>query len=312
MDVPILPKKWPLARLLLVAGGVLLVGLLATSVFTACSAAGLRVDTRRLTISPVSRGAFQEFTALDGVVQPLRTTYLDAAEDGTVQELLVEESATLTPGQPILRLTNTNLQLEMVNRETAVFELMNNLQNTRNQLVQNRMQRQNQLTDLDFQLAEALLLVGLLLPAFNELTGKNLALTWDFRLVLAFLGIGLATGLLAGSYPAFYLSGFRPAAVLKGKLAAGAADRWTRQGLVVFQFTLSVLFIVAVLVINRQLAFVQRKSLGYEKQNVLYFETAGRAAQRPAAFLAEVQKLPGVVRASALWGGLLGERGPGR
>ncbi|WP_139921741.1 FtsX-like permease family protein [Hymenobacter sp. DG01] len=161
-------------------------------------------------------------------------------------------------------------------------------------------------------LGGALLLVGLLLPAFNEMTGKHLALTWDFRLVLAFLGIGLATGLLAGSYPAFYLSGFRPAAVLKGKLAAGAADRWTRQGLVVFQFTLSVLFIVAVLVINRQLAFVQRKSLGYDKQNVLYFETAGRAAQRPAAFLAEVQKLPGVVSASALWGGFLGERGPGR
>ncbi|MBC8082219.1 MAG: ABC transporter permease, partial [Hymenobacter sp.] len=129
-------------------------------------------------------------------------------------------------------------------------------------------------------LGGALLLVGLLLPAFNKLTGKHLALAWDFRLMLSFLGIGLATGLLAGSYPAFYLSGFRPAAVLKGKLSAGAADRWTRQGLVVFQFTLSVLFIVAVLVINRQLVFVQRKSLGYDKQNVLYFETAGRAAQR--------------------------------
>ena len=155
MDVPIPKKKWPLARLLLLAGGLLLIGLLTASVFTARSAAGLRVDTRRLTISPVSRGAFQEFTALDGVVKPMSTTYLDAAEDGTVQELLVEEGATLTPGQPILRLANTNLQLEMVNRETAVFDLMNNLQNTRNQLVQNRMQRQSQLTDLDFQLAEA-------------------------------------------------------------------------------------------------------------------------------------------------------------
>lgn len=157
-------------------------------------------------------------------------------------------------------------------------------------------------------LGGALVLVALLLPAFNELTGKHLALAWDVRLLLAFVGIGLATGLLAGSYPAFYLSGFRPAAVLKGKLAAGAADRWTRQGLVVFQFTLSVLFIVAVLVINRQLAFVQRKSLGYDKAHVLRFDTAGEAARQQAAFLSEVKKLPGVVQASSVLGGFLGGR----
>ena len=67
----------------------------------------------------------------------------------------MEEGTTLTAGQPLLRLTNPDLQLEMVNRETAVYELMNNLRNTRNQLLQNRILRQNQLADIDFQLAEA-------------------------------------------------------------------------------------------------------------------------------------------------------------
>lgn len=149
-------------------------------------------------------------------------------------------------------------------------------------------------------------LVQLVLPQFSELTGKPLALQWEPQLVGASLALALGTGLLAGSYPAFYLSGFQPAAVLKGKLPTRAGDVWTRQGLVVLQFTLSVLFIVAVVVVNAQLAFVQRQPLGYDKAHVLHFETAGRAARQPAAFLAEVKKLPGIVQASSLAGSFLG------
>ena len=148
-------------------------------------------------------------------------------------------------------------------------------------------------------------LVQLVLPQFSEVTGKPLALRWEWPLVGAGLALALGTGLLAGSYPAFYLSGFQPAAVLKGKLPTRAGDVWTRQGLVVLQFTLSVLFIVAVVVVNAQLAFVQRQPLGYDKAHVLHFETAGRAARQPAAFLAEVKKLPGVVQASSIAGSFL-------
>jgi putative ABC transport system permease protein len=148
-------------------------------------------------------------------------------------------------------------------------------------------------------------LVQLVLPQFSEVTGKPLALRWEPQLVGAGLALALGTGLLAGSYPAFYLSGFQPATVLKGKLPTKAGDVWTRQGLVVLQFTLSVLFIVAVVVVNAQLAFVQRQPLGYDKAHVLHFEAAGRAARQPAAFLAEVKKLPGVGQASSLVGGFL-------
>ena len=154
MDIPIPPKKWPLAGRWLAAGG-LLAGLAAAWAWWPVPGQRLHVAASRLTISPVTRGNFQEFTAIDGVVQPLRTVYLDAPEASTVQQVLVEEGATLTAGQPLLRLANPDLQLEMVNRETAVYDLMNNLRNTRNQLLQNRILRQNQLADIDFQLAEA-------------------------------------------------------------------------------------------------------------------------------------------------------------
>ncbi|RFP64394.1 ABC transporter permease [Hymenobacter lapidiphilus] len=151
-------------------------------------------------------------------------------------------------------------------------------------------------------------LVQLVLPQFSALTGKPLALHWEWPLVGVGLALALGTGLLAGSYPAFYLSGFQPAAVLKGKLPTRAGDVWTRQGLVVLQFTLSVLFIVAVVVVNAQLAFVQRQPLGYDKAHVLRFDTGGKAAREQAAFLAEVKKLPGVVQASSVLGGFLGGR----
>jgi HlyD family secretion protein len=154
MDVRIPKKKWWfVARWWWL--GLLLAGMGAAGLYWPRPGQRLHVEASRLTISPVTRGNFQEFTAIDAVVQPLRTVYLDAAEAGTVQQVLVEEGATLTAGQPLLRLANPDLQLEMVNRETAVYELMNNLRNTRTQLLQNRILRQNQLADIDFQLAEA-------------------------------------------------------------------------------------------------------------------------------------------------------------
>ena len=155
MDVLIPKKKWSFVARWWWLGALLLAGAVTAARYWPRPGQRLHVAASRLTISPVTRGNFQEFTAIDGVVQPLRTVYLDAAEAGTVQQVLVEEGATLTAGQPLLRLTNPDLQLEMVNRETAVYELMNNLRNTRNQLLQNRILRQNQLADIDFQLAEA-------------------------------------------------------------------------------------------------------------------------------------------------------------
>jgi putative ABC transport system permease protein len=155
----------------------------------------------------------------------------------------------------------------------------------------------------------AILMVGLLLPHFNLITGKDLVLAFDGRIVTAFLGIAVVTGLIAGSYPALFLSRLNTAKVLQGKFKTPSSDLLARKGLVVFQFALSVIFIVAVLVVYRQIEFVQTKNLGYDRENVLYFETNGRVAINPETFLNEVKKMPGVVNASSMLGNLVGERG---
>ncbi|GAB2960633.1 efflux RND transporter periplasmic adaptor subunit [Hymenobacter coalescens] len=168
MDIPIQKKTWTPARLLLLGAAVLLLVWGAATLLTAAGPAKLNVDSERLTISPVTRGPFQEFVPVDGAVMPIHTVYLDAPEGGTVQRILVEDGATLAAGQPIIQLANTDLQLEMVNRETAVFDLMNNLHNTRNLLQQNRIQQLNQLADIEFQLREAQRLYDLNSTLYQE------------------------------------------------------------------------------------------------------------------------------------------------
>jgi putative ABC transport system permease protein len=146
----------------------------------------------------------------------------------------------------------------------------------------------------------AVLVVDLLLGEFNEITGKHLVLAFTSDFCLSLCLLVLITGLLAGSYPAFYLSGFRPASILKGRMNTSAGELWIRKGLVIFQFTLSVIFIVSVSVIFGQLEFVQDKNLGYDKENILYFECDGTVARDPDAFTDKLSALPGVVRASSM------------
>lgn len=153
----------------------------------------------------------------------------------------------------------------------------------------------------------ALLFVELLLPGFNSVTNKSLAMHFDVKLILSLLGITLFTGLVAGSYPALYMSGFNPAFALKGKMANSLGALWTRRGLVVFQFTLSVILIVCVFVVYKQIEFVQTKNLGYKKDNVIYFETAGKLKNNVDPFIAEVKKIPGVLNASSINRSFLGD-----
>ncbi|WP_353718506.1 ABC transporter permease [Dyadobacter sp. 676] len=146
----------------------------------------------------------------------------------------------------------------------------------------------------------ALGIVWLLLPRFNLITGKQLTLQPDTQLVAALLAMMLVTGLLAGSYPALYLSRFNPALTLKGKLMHVVGDLWVRKGLVVFQFAVSVIFIISVVVVYKQIDYVQSKNPGYERANIVYFEMEGRAAAQRDAFLERLRTLPGVANASSI------------
>jgi putative ABC transport system permease protein len=149
-----------------------------------------------------------------------------------------------------------------------------------------------------FGLLLAVALAYLLLPQFNQLTGKQIALRFDAPLVVELVIIAVSTGLLAGSYPAFYLSGFNPITVLKGKLAASLAGANARKGLVVFQFTLSIVLIVSVLIVYRQVQFIQAIDPGFQKNHVIRFSAEGKILQHQEAFVTQLKNIPGVVNAS--------------
>jgi len=146
----------------------------------------------------------------------------------------------------------------------------------------------------------AVLIVTLLLPVFNQVTGKHFETVFTPSVLAVMLGVTLVTGILAGSYPAFYLSGFNPILVLKGKLRNSVLELLTRKGLVVFQFTISLVLIVSMIVIYRQVRYVQSKNLGYNRDHIVYFDKEGAVAQNQAVFLAELRKVPGVVSASTM------------
>ncbi len=143
-------------------------------------------------------------------------------------------------------------------------------------------------------------LVGLLLPACNELSGKQLTLSLDNTRLLVSLGATLlATVLLAGIYPALLLSSFQPLHVLKGKLLAGTGGSSFRKLLVAGQFTASVVLIVSTLVIGRQLDYVRKKELGYRKENVFSFWMRGEMGRHFESIRSELQGQPGITGVTA-------------
>jgi len=147
-----------------------------------------------------------------------------------------------------------------------------------------------------------------LLPEFNQLTGKTMVLHFTWQMVAAVVVIALITGFLAGSYPAFYISGFNPLAILKGKLSTSTAELLSRKGLVVFQFTLSTILIVAVTVIYQQIQFIRNSGLGYNKENIVRLNAEGNVQHKQEAFLSELQQVAGVVNAGYTFHNIVGRK----
>jgi putative ABC transport system permease protein len=117
----------------------------------------------------------------------------------------------------------------------------------------------------------ALAIAQLLLPAFNLITGKSLQLDLfgDSSLIISLIGLVVAMAVIASSYPTFFLTGFHPVEGVKGKLKAGSKGKAFRSGLVVFQFSVSIILIVCTAVVYQQLSFVSEKDLGFNKENLL-------------------------------------------
>jgi len=145
----------------------------------------------------------------------------------------------------------------------------------------------------------AMIMVECLLPQFNNLTGKQLAIDYsDFRWILGLLMIIVITGLLAGAYPAFLLSSFKPMLVLKSFIQSGSGRSILRNGLVVFQFTLSIAIILATILVYRQLNYMNNKELGYNPEQLLVIQKAYGLLPHHETFKEELLKNNNIISAT--------------
>jgi putative ABC transport system permease protein len=146
----------------------------------------------------------------------------------------------------------------------------------------------------------AVVLAWLAMPLFNQVAAKHLSFTvHSFTWLLpSLLAIVLVIGFLAGSYPAFFLSGFQPIEVLKGKIAAGFKGGFLRSFLVIFQFSISIFLIIGTLVIYNQLKYIHTKSLGYNRSQKLVIKNTDVLGKQAKILKQEIKQMPGVLSAT--------------
>jgi HlyD family secretion protein len=155
VDRVIAKKKWGKKRILTLAGILGIATLAVASYIATTKKSQLNVDVERITVSEIKKGPFLEFIPVNGVVLPITTIYLDALEGGRVEEKYVEDGSTMKKGDPILRLSNTDLELNLVNQETQVYNLLTQMQISQNAARQNTIGKLNQMTDVESDLKEA-------------------------------------------------------------------------------------------------------------------------------------------------------------
>jgi putative ABC transport system permease protein len=144
-------------------------------------------------------------------------------------------------------------------------------------------------------IAIAIILVIVSLPAFNNLTHKQIVFPYSDKIFWAsILGLALMAGFISGSYPALFLSSFNPIVVLKGTLKLSSASAWFKKGLVVFQFVLSIVLIVGTIVVSKQVNYIQTKNLGYDRENLVYIPMEGDLPKQYELFRQQASTMPGI------------------
>ncbi len=152
----VLPKRfWTTQRMAIFGGSALVIGLLAYTFFFADRRSKLNVEKDKITVSSVATGPFEDFIAVTGVVQPLKTIRLDAIEGGYVTQKLVEGGNTVKQGEVLLKLENQSLKLSFLQSETEANRLVNDLQNTRQRIQIERFTLRKTLADVDAQISQA-------------------------------------------------------------------------------------------------------------------------------------------------------------
>jgi len=145
-----------------------------------------------------------------------------------------------------------------------------------------------------------LIISTLMLHYFNSISGKTISIPWgEWWFVPSLLGLSVLIGSIAGIYPSFYLSSFKPIHVLKGKLTQGTKSSPLRSSLVIFQFTISIILLIGTMVIEKQMNFILNKKIGFDKEQVLLIQGTGTLGAHVVAFANELREAPQVVDVSA-------------
>lgn len=155
MDIPLKKKRFTTKKIAIIGGAILIIALITFVLISSTGKSKLNVEKERISISEVRKGNFQENIPVNGVVLPIKTIYLDAMEGGRVEERFVEDGKMMEKGEPIIRLSNTDLELSLVNQETSVYNLLTQMQISQNASRQNTINRRNNLTDVENQFVEA-------------------------------------------------------------------------------------------------------------------------------------------------------------
>ena len=155
MDRKIEKKTWNSKRILIIVGVTALILLVGSSIYFTSGKSKLDVDTERITVSTITKGPFQEFIPVNGVVMPLTTIFLDATEGGVVEEKYVEDGAMLKKGDPILKLSNVDEELNLATQESGVFAEQTQMQISHNNAQQNTISKLNSMADVDNTFKEA-------------------------------------------------------------------------------------------------------------------------------------------------------------
>jgi len=141
----------------------------------------------------------------------------------------------------------------------------------------------------------AVVILYFILPYFNNLTEKQLTLPFDVMSILVLVALTIFVGLLAGIYPSFILSSFNPVVVMKGNFTGHSKGKWIRNGLVIFQFWISIILMIGTMVIQNQMKFMSDKSLGFDREQVLVVEKGFNLdPQRMTTLIEEIKRLPEV------------------
>lgn len=140
------------------------------------------------------------------------------------------------------------------------------------------------------------LIAGTMIPYFNSMAGKSISLPWnELWFIPSLLILSIMVGIVAGIYPSFYLSSFKPIQILKGNLTRGAKSSPLRSTLVIFQFTTSIILIIGTMVIYRQMNFILNKKIGFEKEQVLLLQGTNTLGNQIVSFANELRELPQIM-----------------